>query len=352
VRVLYLVWDNPLASYGGIQSQIQQLLSGMGSTASVKVLPACNVRLLRGGTSDDYFPLQRIAESLGATLRGRCVTVVHSHNLHRPNGLGVAEKVIAVLREHSVPHVHTVHDFDANTTSDELLRTGRVLAQGRCVATSEFIQRGLQKYLHLQSDVIYPCFAANADADYRSPRNPIPVVVAPGRILPQKGLLAAVVVCGYLSMELGPIVLRMSSRKTAHNGGDSEFIAELLRSASAFPKLSVSFFEGGKVVPDLYSGAHLTLCLPEALEGFALGPLESLLCGVPVVAVVNGGPGFMASDFAPGQFVTETGYHQGVQVFIDGGSYAFDNFVNGVPYEDWINGLHAPGGVTPFPFTW
>jgi hypothetical protein len=62
----------------------------------------------------------------------------------------------------------------------------------------------------------------------------------------------------------------------------------------------------------------------------------------------------MMSDFNPdaGESITTNGKHWGVVVNIDGSPYVFDNYVNGMPYQKCLEGLHAPGGVSPEPFSW
>ena len=57
----------------------------------------------------------------------------------------------------------------------------------------------------------------------------------------------------------------------------------------------------------------------------------------------NGGFQNIVNDLVgPGRTITENGLHQAVKI----GDMVFDNFLrNGVPYEVYVNSLHAPMGV-------
>jgi glycosyltransferase involved in cell wall biosynthesis len=118
-------------------------------------------------------------------------------------------------------------------------------------------------------------------------------ICAPGRLTLLKGMVDAITVAGHISTD-GPVRLLLSSRRHAHNGGLEWYLKDLHRSAATFPQLRLEFFDDDQEqprdpLPHLYRQAHLTLCLPEAEEGFGLIPLESLASGRPVVAAPKGG---------------------------------------------------------------
>ena len=293
MNILVLVWDNPDATYGGIQTQVNELRRDPVNNNIVRVLPSCNPWLLRAGLAETYLSLSRLREALLDVVDREDIQVVHSHNLHRQNGLGVAEGVVDALTLRSIPHIATVHDFLADVGEEELLRQEKVLRSAFCVATSEFIKNELMNTLAINSVVIPPCIAVPKYIDHVPSPGDTPVVLAPGRVVPHKGLIKALILAGHLSQEFKHLELRMSSVAQAHNGGDEMFTAFLRDTARSFPRLSLKFADKHATPKTIYKGVHLTICLPEAIEGFCLGPLESLGNGIPSLVTINGGMGWM-----------------------------------------------------------
>lgn len=289
VNVLHLVWDNPVTSYGGIQSQIARHLKFSKSRNTVRVLPSFNLGVLRGGIDDLCLALHNLEDEIKQVCASARIDVVHSHNLHRNHGLGIASRVCAAVRCLSLLHVTTIHDFVTDISRDEVSRQGSILQQCTRVTTSGYVQSQLLRGTGLRSRIIAPCYQDNLCLDCSGERNGHYIVTSPGRVLPQKGVFTAAVLAGYLSERLGPLTLRLSSVKTPHNGGSSETAAILQQIQSSFRYLTITFQEQIPEVAAMFRGAHLTLCLPDSIEGFGLTPLESIMAEVPVLLAPNGG---------------------------------------------------------------
>ena len=291
--VLQLSWDDIKGTYGGIQSVVGILESNLPSLSEfstiVRILPVGNYYQILTPFSAQHICLGRLRSEVEALIRRHEIRIVHTHNIHRPNGPGVAEALAEVFERMHIQHIATVHDLVESVSREELKRQRDILSKARCITTSQFISSQLRKLMDIEPlrtiELGIP-FPARDQAE--GPSGQL-TLCAPGRLLAQKGLLDAVIVSGHISVERGCTRLLLSSKQNPHNGGAPRFLEEVARLATCFPNLTVEFFGGQNPVPDMYRRAHLTLCLPQMVEGFGLIPLESVASGRPVVAIPNGG---------------------------------------------------------------
>jgi glycosyltransferase involved in cell wall biosynthesis len=289
--VLQLAWDDVFNTYGGIQTQVMALMerNTLSKAKTIaRTLPTLHASLIRGTFGPEQLGLQNFESDLETTVMTEKVDIIQSHNIHRPEGIGVADAVNRAIERLGIPHVATVHDLIESDSPAELQRQKKLLAGNVIVTTSEFNYVTLSRLLKLDSKVIPPCLPRET-ASLRNADKSVPTIAAPGRLLPQKGLREAIIIAGHLSRELGKMRVLLSNQRHAHNGGRRYFLEEIERIAGCFPQLQLIFFDGDQAYPNLYRSADLVLCLPTAQEGFGLIPLESVASGVPVIVVPNGG---------------------------------------------------------------
>ena len=291
LHVLQLTWDDVFTTYGGIQSLAHAHMARPEADAGrtiTRILPTMHAAQIRSPLGRHHLSLHNLEAHLEAVIRQNGVALVHSHNIHRAEGAGIAECVMESVKSAGLPHVVTVHDVSAADPRKELDRQRSLLAHCVLVATSAYVQYNLQTLMNLRSDIIPPCVPPDTVPEHHG-KEGVPTIAAPGRILPSKGVIEAVLIAGHLSEQLGQLRIILSSTKHEHNGGSLHVIEELQRVARCFPKIKLQFFEGREAYPSLYRSAHLVLCLPHCIEGFGLIPLEALAAGVPSIVIPNGG---------------------------------------------------------------
>lgn len=289
MKVLHLTWG-ALDLYGGIETEIALLRSHaqhFNCDQIVRRLPSINSHHLRGDS--DRLPTLGFREALASLLKDEKVTVIHSHNIHRPHGPGVAAAVTEIARLTNTPHVATVHDIgNLHTTSDEKERVMSLLLGAVTVGTSPFNCQCLaSEYDIHNAEMIPPAidFSCFSDSSEPEPNT----ICYPSRFTLGKGLLYAIPILELLSREVGPLRLLLSDRKVGAYGESSSFFAALDETISRCTSLDIEFLHEPRVIPYVYSRAQLCLFLPLGIEGFGLTPLEGLASCRPVVASVTGG---------------------------------------------------------------
>ena len=290
--VLQIGWCDPNLSFGGVESVIAGLLKwlphhGVGAVSAV--LPSTNSEFLILGRSDKEIPFARFRADLKRVIADEGIQIVHSHNLHRPNGNGVAREVVEVCEELGIAHVMTVHDCGVPVNVEQQQEARWVLSRSTCVATSEFnAVQVARTYGTTVKAVIEPGmeFASTIPPE-RSGQ--LRTFCSPGRLSAAKGIMEAVVAVGHLSRVLGSLSLLLSNPRANQFGFHTGFCEQVARVAAAFPDLEIVYFNGAKSVPDIYEQAAATICIAKSVEGFGLTPLESIACGRPVAVYPTGG---------------------------------------------------------------
>jgi glycosyltransferase involved in cell wall biosynthesis len=163
-----------------------------------------------------------------------------------------------------------------------------VLSSARCIVTSEYNCEALAAVYKVPAAATIPPaldFSAFPIGGTPEPRT----VAYPGRLTPSKGALDALCLVGQLANSYGPLTLLLSDPEQRCYGESDQYLKALRNTAATLRNLKVEFSHHNSSPLDIYSRAALTLCLPQAIEGFGLVPLESLAVGRPVVVTPTGG---------------------------------------------------------------
>jgi glycosyltransferase involved in cell wall biosynthesis len=292
-RVLHLLWGDLALSYGGIESVASRLIVAMrplGFDGRAAALPSMNPLFITENTHAADLTLLDFEASLRRLLVAEEIEIVHSHNIHRPHAAGLAEVLCSVLHDHGIRHVATIHDIAHDiSTPEERFRVTRLLNSTLCVSTSSFNEHVLRTRFGVTPlKTISPGVPFTPHEPCVDPPSAF-TICYPGRIIPGKGILEAVLYAGHLSVVLGTVALWLSNRSEHFYGKNAAYLNEVDRVAHFFPRLQVQYWSGNAVYPDLYHLGHCALCLPSLTEGFGLVPLESIACGRPVVMAPTGG---------------------------------------------------------------
>lgn len=292
ITVLHLGWCDPNHSFGGVESVISGLLAhsaSFGIRAIHKVLPSTNPGFLALGSTNVEIHFARFRSEFKDILCSQNVQVVHSHNVHRPNGSGIAAEIVSVCNELGVPHLTTVHDCGLFSNKEELRHARRVLQKSTCIATSAFNAAEMARSFGVRPiEIIQPGVAFPQQMPKAAPES-TGTFCAPGRFTVSKGIMEAVIAVGHLSKVLGSLTILLSNRHRAHFGLQRVYLEQLDQIAEGFPNLEVRYFDGNVSFPELYSQTDVTLCLPRVPEGFGLVPLESVASGRPAIVTPTGG---------------------------------------------------------------
>jgi D-inositol-3-phosphate glycosyltransferase len=265
-------------------------LASLGCSTFIRELPSLTPDHNRSPKSQMRLPFLNFEHHLSTLISTEKIQVVHTHNIHQCHGPGVPQAIANVCARLGVVPVTTVHDIGlAATHPAERLRTMELLNRSRCITTSAFNERQLRTTMGVTVAAIIPpgiSFDRFTDPgvlpDLRS-------IAFPGRLIPGKGGMEAVVLLGLLSRELGDLTINFSDPTRGAFGQRDEFIALLEREAARFPDLHITFAAPDAPMLNLYLRSAMTLVMPKQTEGFGMVPLESLACGRPVVAAPTGG---------------------------------------------------------------
>lgn len=213
------------------------------------------------------------------------ISVVHSHNLHRNHGVGIAQSLIELISQRHLPHLNTVHDIGPKSTDEpEIART---LKRCFCVATSKFNAELLLKRYGINALIIPPTIRFD---DFKTTNVPAERTIAyPARLRPSKGHLYVITIMGMLTESIGEITITFSDPSRPSFGQRPDYLQLIENAVARFAKLNYSFARENSASSEIYRRSQVTLAIPLAVEGFGLVPLESLASKRPVITIPQGG---------------------------------------------------------------
>ncbi len=172
----------------------------------------------------------------------------------------------------------------------------RSLAHARLLANSEFTRGRMRAAYGVEAAVVY----SGVDVDAFRPRPdavPTDAVVSVGELTPRKGFDFLVESLAALPAARRPTLTLVCNAATAD---ETRYVQELAERGGV--ELRVRWRLSTEELAAEYRRAQLCLYAPVA-EPFGLVPLEAMACGIPVVAVAEGGVPESVVDGVTGRLV-------------------------------------------------
>jgi glycosyltransferase involved in cell wall biosynthesis len=212
--------------------------------------------------------------------------VVHCHGWH-----GVLPA--ALLWQCDVPMITTCHlpaarrfhyPGERAAESAELLEALSLRLSSRVIAISQFVEREIERKYRAFTDKIRvvlhgtdtKLFAATA-----GPREPL--VLAVGRLTPQKGFLDLVEIFALVHKKLPEARLRIIGA-----GSDERMLHAAILQSEAAEVTELLSFSDHRSLSAHYREARV-VAIPSVYEPFGLVAIEAMACSTPVVAYATGG---------------------------------------------------------------